>query len=163
VGPDRRVELRTGIIRCCQPAITAFRKWELTVRSLWRQGCSQRDMDATFVQSGSRERILRINGPTSHLKCPRITARFLYIAYRQARCLLELTINSVSLKRAPHGILGGPWPTQKFLWVGHNAFGPPKKCRRKIKYSYCFQCLRNFFCQLPFGFHCPTDCEYLAS
>jgi hypothetical protein len=27
---------------------------------------------------------------------------------------------------APHGILGGPWPTQKFLWVGHNAFGPPK-------------------------------------
>jgi hypothetical protein len=46
---------------------------------------------------------------------------------------------------APHGILGGPWPTQKFLWVGHNAFGPPKKCRCKIKYSYCFQCRRNFF------------------
>jgi hypothetical protein len=43
---------------------------------------------------------------------------------------------------ALHGILGGPWPTQKFLWVGHNAFGPPKKCRCKIKYSYYFQCLR---------------------
>jgi hypothetical protein len=58
---------------------------------------------------------------------------------------------------APHGILGGPWPTQKFRWVGHNAFGPPKKCRCKIKYSYCFQCLRNFFCQLPFVWIPLTD------
>jgi hypothetical protein len=32
---------------------------------------------------------------------------------------------------APHGILGGPWPTQKFLWVGHNAFGPPKNAGAK--------------------------------
>jgi hypothetical protein len=57
----------------------------------------------------------------------------------------------------------GHGPPKNCLWVGHNAFGPPKKCRCKMKYSYCFQCLRNFFCQLPFGFHCPFDCEYLTS
>jgi hypothetical protein len=55
------------------------------------------------------------------------------------------TLLRESVQGAPHGILGGPWPTQKFLWVGHNAFGPPKKCRCKIKYFYCFLCLRNFF------------------
>jgi len=30
---------------------------------------------------------------------------------------------------SPLGLLqggpGGPWPTQNFGWVGHNAFGPP--------------------------------------
>jgi hypothetical protein len=30
--------VQTGIINCCQPAITTFRKSELTVGSLWRQG-----------------------------------------------------------------------------------------------------------------------------
>jgi hypothetical protein len=76
--------------------------------------------------------------------------------------MLKIFVGPVmGVEPPPHGgatrYFGWAMAHPKMLWVGHNAFGPPKKCRCKIKYSYCFQCLRNFFCQLPFGFHCPTD------
>jgi hypothetical protein len=53
-----------GIICCCQPAITTFRKLELTsgvcgTRGIYIQGI----MYVIFAQFGLKERIPRINGP----------------------------------------------------------------------------------------------------
>jgi hypothetical protein len=51
----------------------------------------------------------------------------------------------LQLMGAPYGILGGPWPTQTFLWVGHNAFGPPKNFRAKYSILIVFNACVIFF------------------
>ena len=51
---------------------------------------------------------------------PRETwTRKLSFQYATGMCLLE-NVAWGALQRGP----GGPWPTQNFGWVGHNAFGP---------------------------------------